>query len=486
MPLPLFSSLDAFALRGLQILDHTLDSVMPMNTTQRRDLPAACRELSTMLTSERGVFTKPYWTQPRFTSAYLRYFLPWNLVRLTSLLPGLDLGVIPDSPLILDLGSGPLTLPLALWLSRPDLRRRAVTLVVSDTAPHILELGKALFERMRKALAPQSPWSVRSMRASVTQAPRRLHARHGELWMLSMGNVLNEMDEGRAKSGQRMSGRMRVLLMDTAERLGTGGYLFAMEPGTRQGGRLIAHLRKSALGNVREDKDSGDFTSMALREESRALQDEGIGEAYREEEDFLQTSLFRPVSPCPHALSCPMLERRSTAWCHMNVPICYAPEELLALSAHAGLRKDSVSLSFLLLKKLNDGEQPPLASRNRRLFARIVSDAFTVPNLPGRARYACTERGMALVPQAAHLSPGVLCEGLPSPIRDRRSGAFLLKLEQVFPPEPQRKQSLAHKLMVPRQEMREFSLNESPAHGHSPEKKESTKGKKSRRVAFKN
>jgi hypothetical protein len=141
-----------------------------MNGSQRRDLPNACRDLSAMLTTDRDSLDRPYWTAPRLTSAYLRYFLPWNLVRLCSLLPGLDFGRIPDEPLILDMGSGPLTLPLALWLSRPDLRAKPVTIVASDTTPHILELGRKLFEALRAELAPECRWTIRTMRASVTQA----------------------------------------------------------------------------------------------------------------------------------------------------------------------------------------------------------------------------------------------------------------------------------------------------------------------------
>ena len=153
MSTPLFSAPDSFAARGLASLVRALDEVMPMNGAQRRDLPNACRDLSAMLTTDRDSLDRPYWTAPRLTSAYLRYFLPWNLVRLSSLLPGLDFGRIPDEPVILDMGSGPLTLPLALWLSRPDLREKPVTIVASDTTPHILELGRRVFELLRAELA---------------------------------------------------------------------------------------------------------------------------------------------------------------------------------------------------------------------------------------------------------------------------------------------------------------------------------------------
>ena len=93
---PLFSAPDSFARRGLEQLFLVLDRVMPMNGSQKRDLAMACRDLSALLTTERDGLSRPYWTSPRLTSAYLRYFLPWNLVRLSALLPGLDFGRIPD------------------------------------------------------------------------------------------------------------------------------------------------------------------------------------------------------------------------------------------------------------------------------------------------------------------------------------------------------------------------------------------------------
>ena len=95
-----------------------------------------------------------------------------------------------------------------------------------------------------------------------------------------------------------------------------------------------------------------------------------------------------------------MLDRRSTAWCHVNAPAEHAPQALRELSSRAGLDKDSISLSFLLLKKLDEEEAEKLAENpqrsrrpqsRRKLSARIVSDAFIVPDYPGRARYACTD-----------------------------------------------------------------------------------------------
>lgn len=432
---PLFSAPDSFSRRALERLFPILDSVMPMNGAQRRDLAMACRDLSAMLTTERNALARPYWTSPRLTSAYLRYFLPWNLVRLSALLPGLDFGRIPDEPVILDMGSGPLTLPIALWMSRPDLRERPVTLIASDTTPHILELGRKIFDALRAEFFPESPWTLRTMRASVTQAPHRVYAKPGSLWMMSMGNVLNEMEERRAKPGHQMADRMRELLESSAEMLCENGLLLSVEPGTRLGGRLVAHLRKSALGGVEEEPEYEDLTSFALREEQAGRREEEDDDWDDDWDDFGLPPLFMPLSPCPHAGSCPMLDRRTTAWCHMNAPADHAPESLRALSARAGLDKDSVSLSFLLMRRMSleeiEGFTPPERPEGRRVAARIISDAFVVPGYPGRARYACSPLGLSLIPDSSHLPAGALCEARVTRERDMKSRAVVLSLEDA-------------------------------------------------------
>ena len=430
MMTPLFSAPDSFARRGLDLLFRVLDDVMPMNGSQKRDLAMACRDLPALLTTERDGLSRPYWTSPRLTSAYLRYFLPWNLVRLSALLPGLSFGRIPEEPLILDMGSGPLTLPLALWLSRPDLRSRRVTLVASDTTPHILELGRKIFDSLRAELDPESPWTIRTMRASVTQAPRRLYAKPGSLWMVSMGNVLNEMEERRARPGHQIGDRMRELLESSADMLCENGLILSVEPGTRQGGRLISHLRKSALGGVEEEPEYEDLTAFALREEQAGRRRDEEDDWDDDMDDFGLPPLFAPLSPCPHAGRCPMLDRRTTGWCHVH-----APAALRELSARAGLDKDSISLSFLLLRRLSEEEAEnftePERPRRGRVPARIVSDAFVVPGYPGRARYACSPLGLALIPASSHLPPGALCEAWTTREKDLKSRAVILSLEET-------------------------------------------------------
>ena len=435
-PQALFSTPTPFVRRGLDALARAVDLVMPLNAARRRELPDACRDLSALLTTERDGLERPYWTSPRLTSAYLRYFLPWNLVRLTALLPGLPLTAPATRPsgaeengtatagandefLIFDLGSGPCTFPLALWLARPDLRRLPVTVVASDSAPHPLDLGRRIFDALRADLDPASPWTLCTLRAPLHAAPRLLRGRPR---LITLGNVLNELEE-RGRRGGSVRGRLAALLDDAARLLAPGGRLLAVEPGTRQGGRLTATLRDMALGcALRNDEDDEDRDGA----ENDWFEPAGGSGALR----------FRPLAPCSHSGPCPMSARGVTAWCHVNAPAEAAPTALTELSRAAGLAKESVSLAFLLLERLNDNA--PLSARPAdapfrtgapaRLTARLISDAFVLPGAPGRARYACTEQGLALIPDAAFLPPGALCEATSTPRVDAKSGARIMTL----------------------------------------------------------
>jgi hypothetical protein len=93
--------------------------------------------------------------------------------------------------------------------------------------------------------------------------------------------------------------------------------------------------------------------------------------------------------------------------------------------------KESVSLSFLLLKKENTPPSIPEA-RGKSVPARIVSDAFSVPGLSGAARYACTPKGLALIPDALRIEQGSLCSVLPSGKRDRKTNAMIMLAGERF------------------------------------------------------
>lgn len=364
---PLFSPLDAFCHNALAQLPKALDAVMPLSRNHRADLPEAIRDLSAMLTYERGGLGRSYWSAPRYVSAYLRYFLPWNLVRLTGLLPGLDLPAPvcdAETPAtIADLGSGPLTLPIALWLSRPDWRAVPLTLVCVDTVPRPMEMGRSILEHMAKLSGEPLNWTIRLVRSPLMQSFRELRSPY----LLMAGNVLNELKD---KPGVSVDERMADLAVAVGRTLHPEGTALFVEPGTRLGGTLTAKLRETAL-------------------------EEGL----------------TPVAPCPHLGPCPLLETRERRWCHAS-QLAVAPAWLADLARYAKLPKDSLSLSFMQLRP--ESEAAPIAKTAlfpamdpNGVVARILSEAFPVPGM-GHARYACTEDGFAIIPAAGDIPSGRL------------------------------------------------------------------------------
>ncbi|MDR0376083.1 MAG: rRNA methyltransferase, partial [Treponema sp.] len=117
----LFPSLSADVRTLVDAIPPLVDRIFPLPGQFRRALPSAIVELSRLLTNNRGSRTASYLGKPALLSAYLRYFLPWNVYRLCRLLPSLIPRLEPDD-VIVDLGSGPLTFVIALWIAKPELR----------------------------------------------------------------------------------------------------------------------------------------------------------------------------------------------------------------------------------------------------------------------------------------------------------------------------------------------------------------------------
>lgn len=427
----------------------------PVPAAHRRDLPLAVRDLSRLLTMERAEMNRSYWSAPRFLAAYLHYFLPWNLYRMAWLLPGLDLALRPGSR-ILDLGSGPLTLPLALWCARPDLRGVPLFFFCADVASKPMDVGR---EILRRLAGSDSPWRIVLRRVPLEKA-LAVSAASGvreNFDCIMAGNMLNELSVSRNASLEQ---RLEQLAELAAGRLAPDGRLLLVEPGTRLGGKLIALLRKGGLAHG-----------------------------------------FSPLAPCTHDGPCPMLEQspRSgpfspyTGWCHFFHPAGSVPKSLAELASRARLEKESLALSCLLLKKSGpeaesagnppaenaaaagiprvsrrrsgvsddleelealyaeimaqdaDGAHPKTVASGRvasrpthpagqtgassRLDARVISDLIRLPEEAEPARYACCERGLALLLDAPRVPSGAFVS-VPAPAREERdakTGALLLR-----------------------------------------------------------
>ncbi len=372
---------------ALANLPDLLQELVPLKPKHRRLLPRQVAELSALLTVEREDLPPDYMTRPPFLAAYLHHFLPWNLLRQGRLLQGLGPALaLPDAARILEVGAGPLTFALALWLARPDLRGHRLHYTGLDRAEAALKAGRNLLAR----IAPETPWIVRTERGDV----RASRARGGPVDLLVLANVLNEMLLVRGKrEGRRLDPqeRCRQWLEDWLRLVGPKGRVLVIEPGVRASGRMLTGLRQAAV-------EAG----------------------------------WRVQAPCPHAGECPQPGSGRGPWCHFAVPATGAPSWLHELDAAAELPKQRLSLSFLLLRRPDAGAEPvqdPGTGSAKRMPVRIMSDVLSLPG-GRRGVYGCSGRGLVLL----ELGPGgaprqgdlLLVQPGGRPRHDRKSGALVI------------------------------------------------------------
>jgi hypothetical protein len=342
--------------QGLALYPDVLAGVLPLSAKHRRLLPDGIRDLSQCLTSERSGLDPGYLRSAGARAAYLSFFLPWNLFRLSRLLPGLDLELRPGDR-VADIGCGPLTLAQALWLARPDLREVELEFWCVDREKKLVTMGMDLLRALAEATGNGAPpWRVHLVHEPLEKG---LGALPRGLRLVAAINVLNEVRFGRSAP---LAEQLGELVERMAAPLAPGGTLLFVEPGTRLGGKLAALARESAVE---------------------------LG--------------FAALAPCTHSKGCPMLAPRATSWCHFAMETFDAPAWLKALSRHAGLAKERAALSFAHLAAPADGEggaapadAPAEPGAQADEVGRVVSDAFPVPGRE-RGRYVCTPRGLAVV-----------------------------------------------------------------------------------------
>lgn len=382
----LFPPLNGETKHFLESFPEILQKIWPLKTQHRKSLPQDIAALSRILTSERNALDLTYWSKPAFVSAYLYYFLPWNLVRMARLFQGLPLTPPRPSSLLADSGSGPLTLPLALWLSRPDWRKTQVRVLALDTASQPLELGKRIF-----ACLPDLRWEVRTARSPLnrTAAAATAEIKQADVqpWLLTYANVLNELPERKTKRGSSLAHAEETeednWLEQLQPMLDAGAHALFVEPGTRLGGSKLMRLRDAAL-------------------------DLGLAS----------------LAPCTHNNPCPLQGRESahrgsleSSWCHFTFAAQDVPRWLLELSEQAGLAKKSLSIATLLL-----GGAASLQPDN----GRVISQGFLVPGQPGKCRYVCCAHGLGLIANSSGALSGSLVRVKSSGEKDQKSGAFFM------------------------------------------------------------
>ena len=369
--------------QSLETLVAAVPKVLGLRAKHRQELPYAVRDLSRLLTSERSDLQHDYLQSPRSVAAYLSYFLPWNVLRLVRLLAGISNAwpAFGAQATLVDLGAGPLTLPLALWIARPDLRTVPLDILCIDRTKKPMTLGRELFQSLAASHGHERPvWRIECLHRPLDMG---LDAIRGRVEAISLANVLNELRWAREIPLDEQVAELAARLFD---KLAPSGRLLSVEPGTRWGGKLVELVRKAGLENPSAPRYA--------------------------------------LTPCTHDADCPLLEeKRRRSWCHFIAETISAPPALEKLAAEAKLEKDSLSVSFVALAAVK-----PV----RQCAARVVSGPIRIPGQSGAARYGCSEHGLLLLvgDGGRGLRSGdVIGYALPDkPKSDSKSGALIVEL----------------------------------------------------------
>jgi len=395
----------------IEFLISTIEKTFPIPGRFRSKLPKDIAALSRLLTSARGERDNSYLNRPNLLSAYLRYFLPWNVYRLGRLfelnikLPGKSgsqsiLPELANGDAITDLGCGPLVLPITLWLAFPRLRKLELEFRCVDKSAAALEAGYKLFKVLSAAESDLTAWNIKIIHDSIEKPIRGKAAK-----LVTALNVFNEISVRPFNKAEQNAEKAAALL---SRLCADNGSIFVMEPGNPQGGAFISALRASLLEKA-----------------------------------------HIPLAPCTHTAPCPVIpytrSGKKDKWCHFSftAKTKAVPAVLHKLSAAAGIPKERAVFSFLITRPDYENNSNFTCKQNNTssiLPVRIISDTFPIP--PGRQKadtgcYACSENGLVLIAgskiQLNGISFGTLL-GLPFPKQldkqmDSKSRALVVYIE---------------------------------------------------------
>ncbi|MBR0487545.1 MAG: hypothetical protein IJJ70_07600 [Treponema sp.] len=382
----------------IQNFDSIAAEVLNLSSKQKILLSKNIKELSHSLTDDRSDRRLGYMNDASTIASYVNYFMWWNLVRLTRLFSNLDKNALDldDNSICLDIGSGPLTIPIALWLSRPDLRSKKLTFYCMDLSQTALATGEELYLSIAsKTLKEhQEPWKIIRVKGALgTRIKEKAD-------LITSGNMFNEIVQTSQMPSDYLAKKYTEQLLSYSNNANENARILIVEPGDPHSARLVSLFR-----------------------------------------DSLMRSGFNPLSPCPHFAECPM-QGRTTAnpggkWCNFAFDTDDGPAKLLALSRNANLSKDRAVLSFVLAKKSDDATVKPdkNAKDSRTLSLRIASDFIRLTELHKSGYYACSQIGLVLAVDMSGVHPAngdLVKTKMPDSIkelkRDKKSGALMLNI----------------------------------------------------------
>ncbi|MDO5773759.1 MAG: small ribosomal subunit Rsm22 family protein [Spirochaetales bacterium] len=372
----------------IEEFDKVVESTHPLNSKQKLLLPKQIRSLSHFLTDERGERRLGYMNQTVLLSAYVHYYTWWNLVRLVRLFSNIDKKFfdVKDSSVFLDLGSGPLTVPLALFLSRPELRKKHITFYCLDISQQALAFGENIFLSVAARLKCE-PWKIVRVKGELGSSVKE------KADFVTSANLFNELCDDFKNPPDFLAKKYTEQILSYLKLENENARYIIVEPGDPRSARLVSLMRGS----------------------------------------FMRRGFF-PVSPCTHFCQCPMDGKKGGKWCNYAFKTDDAPFELKKLSEKSELPKERAVLSFVAFQKSKEGQIDGcncfLDESPEFISMRITSDLIKLPG--GRSGYyACSEKGLLLIVTTQQLLSGqkirVLNPQKKLPI-DSKSGAYILEL----------------------------------------------------------
>ncbi len=266
-----FSNIPEDAKNILSSFNLIIDSIHPLSSKQKALLPKEIRKLSHYLTDERGERRMGYMNQTSFLTSYVYYFSWWNLVRLVHLFSNMpeSFFALEDGTLCLDLGSGPLTVPIALFLSRPELRNKNLVFYCMDLSLKSLSFGENLFLSVAARLKCEA-WKIIRVKGGLASSIKE------KVGFVSSANFLNELlDDDREKQSETLAKKYTDSILSYFDKEKKDARCLLVEPGDPRSANLLSLIRSN----------------------------------------FIKKG-FSPVSPCTHSSDCPMKGIKGGKWCN--------------------------------------------------------------------------------------------------------------------------------------------------------------------------
>ena len=418
----------------LNSIPELISKTFPIPGKYRGALPYDIAELSKLLTNSRGERSLSYLSRPNYLSAYLYYFLPWNLYRLCILLPSFELKLLAGD-IITDLGCGPLTFASALWISRPDLRAIPLEFNCVDRSGPVLDAGKKFFTALCEFTESKNSkesglynndslaWKINLKKKDINinkNASLSDSAGYNKAALVCAVNMFNEqydrISHNNTASLRNMAKNAALFMHSEAAQSAS---LLTVEPGVPQSGRFISLLREAFIELGRMPSAPCTHTAdCPLLHTAKFSMDTGNNTSSRH---AVSTNEQRQrKQKHPHAVK---QHTKKERWCHFAFETADAPKDLRSLSAAAKLQKDRLVFSFLLTGEVK---------KAKTQFVRVISDAFPLPG--GKfGRYACSSQGLVLVTGGKNLieNTGSLSslKQTTADERDVKSGAIIMELK---------------------------------------------------------